>query len=234
MPTEPKTIEVVTSDSEHWYPSPKKKGIWWPSVTTINAVYPKGVGFNKYLTEQSSWESSQEVLEEAGKRGTLVHSGTELLEKGVTLRQDMYKIDEWQRLVGFVNWHNEYKPKALATEFRVVSDKYKTGGTVDRIYQIGDQTIILDVKTGKRMYANYWLQVAAYEKLVAETHKFPPINSLAILRLTPLRKTYYEYIVIDDWKDHWKAFEACQEIWRHENGKTAGPKILTLPVELKL
>ena len=228
------TIEIITSDSEHWYPSLKKKGVWYPSVTTINAVFPKGVGFNKYLTAQTSWESSQESLEEAGKRGTAVHLGTQALEEGQTLKQETYPVDQWQMLIGFVNWYKEYSPKTLAIEFKVVSDKYKTGGTVDRIYQIGDQVIILDVKTSKKIWSNYWLQVAAYEKLVTETKKFPKISHLAILRLTPLRKTYYEYVLIDDWKEPWKAFQACQDIWRYENGKDTGPKILTLPKELKL
>ena len=229
-----KTIEIITESSQHWYPSPKKKGIFYPSVTTINSVYPKGIGFNKYLTEQKSWESSQEILEEAGQRGSNVHFGAELLEQGQILHQESYKIDEWQRLVGFVNWFTEFKPELLATEYKVVSDKYKTGGTIDRIYRIDNQVILLDLKTGKRMYPNYWLQVAAYEKLIAEKKVFPKVDAVAILRLTPLRKEYYEYVILDNWEDAWEAFRSCQTIWKYENGKDAKPKVLTLPTELKL
>ena len=234
MKPKSQTIEVITSDSEHWYPSSKKKNVFYPSITTINAVYPKGIGFNKYLTEQASWESAQETLEEAGRRGTNVHFGTELLEQGQILHQESYKINEWQRLIGFVNWYNANKPELIKSEYKVVSDKYKTGGTIDRIYKIGEQYTILDIKTGKKVYKNYWLQVAAYEKLISETKKFPKIDFLSILRLTPLRKEYYEYVVLDNWVENWEAFKACRVIWNLENGKDAKPKILTLSKTLKL
>lgn len=227
-------IEIVTSESEHWYPSPKKKNVWYPSITTINAVYPKGMGFNKYLTEQVSWQSAEESLKEAGRRGTNIHIGTELLEQGQTLLKDSYNLDEWQRLVGFVNWHNSFKPELLTSEYKVVSDKYKTGGTIDRIYKIDGYTTLLDIKTGKRIYNNYWVQGAAYEKLIAEKKVFPPIDRIGILRLTPLRKICYEYVVCDNWKEYWQAFQSCYKIWRLENGKDAKPKTVELPQELKL
>src|SRR3990167_10384519 len=126
--------EMVTSESEHWYSSPTRPDVWYPSVTTILSVFPKGVGFNKYLTAQTSWESSQEALKKAGQRGTNVHQATELLDRGFTLSREGYSLEEWQMLIGFVNWYKIYKPKLLFMEKRVVSDNIGTGGTIDRIY----------------------------------------------------------------------------------------------------
>lgn len=228
------TIEVITENSLHWYPSKKKKGVYWPSITSILSIYPKGIGFNRYLTEQSSWQSAQEQLEEAGARGTAVHRATEMLEQGLTLKQESYPVDQWQMLMGFVNWYNEYSPKIIASELKLVSDKLKTGGTIDRIYEIGGKNILLDIKTSKKIYNNYWVQVAAYEKLLLENKSFPKIDGLSILRLTPLRKCCYEYIVIESWKELWELFQSCQRIWQYENGKDSGPKIISLPKELKL
>ncbi|WP_230677635.1 hypothetical protein, partial [Streptococcus pneumoniae] len=75
---------------------------FYPSVTTILSVFPKSVGFNKYLTAQTNWESSQEILKAAGQRGTNVHKATERLESMETLVRPDFSVQEWQMLEGFV------------------------------------------------------------------------------------------------------------------------------------
>jgi CRISPR/Cas system-associated exonuclease Cas4 (RecB family) len=227
-------IEVVTSESEHWYPSPRKAGEYYPSVTTVLSVYPKGVGFNKYLAAQSSWESSQQILQDAGKRGTRVHQATQFLEEGSELLRDSYSLDEWEMLMGFVSWYQGAKPETIAVEYPLVSDKLKTGGTIDRVYMIDGKRTILDIKTSGAIYGNYWVQAATYAEMYEQATK-TKVDQTAILRLTDRKKSRYEYKTMDrdEWKKEFKVFKAIQDIWNHLN-PNAGPKILEIPLTLSL
>src|SRR4051812_10168521 len=99
--------------NEHWYESPTKKGVYYPSVTYVNQM-PKGVHFDKYMADQESYEDSQRLLKEAGERGTRVHQASELLEKGQSIAyNDAHGLtdEEYKLLEGFVSWHNETKPE---------------------------------------------------------------------------------------------------------------------------
>lgn len=227
--------EFITADSEHWYPSPKKPDVWYPSVTTILSVFPKGVGFNKYLTQQSSWESAEENLKEAGKRGTNVHKGSEMLELGETLQRGIYTVQEWQMLMGFVAWHDLYKPELHKMEYGLVSDKHKTGGTIDRVYTINGFKTVFDLKTSGSIHDNYWCQVAMYAQMYEEKHKGEIIDQTAILRVTDRKKSLFEFQTKtrDEWKEDLKIFKAVQEVWTYLN-PNAQPKILELPEVLKL
>ena len=226
-------IEFITDENSHWYKSLRKKDVYYPSVTTILSVFPKNVGFNKYLTAQVSWESSQEILKAAGRRGQNVHRGTERLEEGETLYRENFTLEEWMMLIGFVTWWKEYQPKLIKKEYSVVSDKLKTGGTIDRIYEIRGQNVLLDIKTSSSIYENYWIQTAAYVKLLGK--KDPKIDLTAILRLAPRKKCGYEYCVRDQeqFEEDYKIFEATKKTWDYLN-PDAKPKLLEVPATLCL
>ena len=228
------SVEFLTSDSQHWYKSPTLD-IYYPSATTILSVFPKGVGFNKYLTAQTSWESSQESLKEAGKRGTNVHKGSEILEMGGTLQRGIYTVQEWQMLIGFVAWHQKHKPTLEHIEEGLVSDKLKTGGTPDRVYKIDGVRVLWDLKTSGAIYDNYWAQVAIYAELYEEKHKGKKVDNVAILRVTDRKKSGYEYVTRTrkEWKQDLKIFKATQMLWNYTNPK-AQPKLLELPDQLSL
>ena len=225
--------EMVTANDEHWYPSPKSKDLYYPSVTTILSIFPKGVGFSMYLAGQASWESSQANLKQAGERGKKIHTATELLEKGETLERTYYTLEEWEMLMGFVAWHREYKPELVDMEYQMVSDKYKTGGTLDRVYRINGILELLDIKTSGSIYDSYWLQVAAYAKMY-EAKKKLKIDRVSILRLTDRRKSRYEYVVQSEWKPYFDMFLNQQETWNFLNPNAKGPKVIEVPETLSI
>lgn len=239
-----KTKQIVTDSSEHWYPSLKKKGVYYPSVTTLLSVFPKGVGFNMYLTAQSSWEASQEALSVAANRGTRIHKACDRLEDGEELHIDEFPQEEWLRIWGFVKWKEEYKPELIYKEIGMVSDKYKTGGTIDRVYKIDGRMVLLDIKTGKSNYDNYFAQTSAYATLLGDPKtmfydksvKHVAIQDTSILRLHHVLKNFYNYSIRDkeEWKNDFKSFRSCQNIWNYLNPDKKSPKILEVPESLKL
>lgn len=234
---------MVTDSSEHWYPSLRKKGVYYPSITTLLSVFPKGIGFNMYLTAQTSWEASQKTLEEAAQRGTRVHNACDRLENGEELKIEEFPQEEWLRIWGFVKWIESYKPKLIYKELGMVSDKFKTGGRIDRVYEIDGKIIVLDIKTGKSNYDNYYAQTSAYATLLGdpktmfyEKAESVQVDDTAILRLSHLSKNGYQYSIRgkEEWKNDFKSFKNCQEIWNYLNPDKKGPKILELPSTLKL
>jgi hypothetical protein len=230
-----KKTEFVTSENEHWYPSKTKANVWYPSVTTIiGDSFPKGIGFQKYLANQESYESSQDILKAAGKRGTNVHEATEVLERGHILYRDNFTLEEWTMLQGFVAWHKKYNPRPIHIERGWVSDQLETGGTIDRVYDIQGDIVVLDIKTSSAVHQNYFCQVAVYDRLLTE-HTTLVADYTAILRLAPKKKDGYEYVLRDrdEIEEDFAVFQSVQKIWKYRNPK-AKPKIIEVPTTLSL
>ena len=227
--------EKIEIEGFRWYPSSRKREVWYPSVTSILEYFPKGKRFEMYLANQESYESSQTILKAAGQRGTNVHKGTELLESGIVLLRENYSLEEWQHLEGFVNWWKKYRPEKIAIEKSLVSDKLKTGGTVDRIYRIGEEIVLLDIKTSSAIHDNYWSQTATYAKLWEEKYPECPITNTAILRTAPRRKDGYEFAIHtrNEIEEDFKIFKSVQLLWNYLN-PNAKPKIIEVPETLSL
>jgi hypothetical protein len=225
----------TTIGDEHWYPSKAIEDKWYPSVTTILKAYPKGVGFERYLANQESYEASQVILKAAGSRGTNVHDATELLEAGQTLLRTNYTDEEWKMLIGFTNFHKDMNPEIIMSEQSIVSDNFMTGGTIDRVYKIDGEYVLLDFKTSKAIHKNYWLQVSIYFQLFMESRHLLGLEHItptktAILRLAPGKKAGYEYVThdIDELMEDYMAFSSLYSVWRYDN-PDAKPKFDTLP-----
>lgn len=235
---EPLTLKLLPKD-QHWYESPKHPGLYYPSVTMITGYLPKGQFFEKYLTEQGSYEESKRVLQEAAERGTRCHQASEILDKGGIIPYEASGLsdEEYQLMSYYVDWHKKFTPEIIHVELRLISDKHKLGGTADRIYRINGELTLLDLKTSRTaIYDSHWIQVAAYADMYEWLHK-EKIANVAILRLTDRRKEGYEYVIRDriEWQKDLKQFKKTYDTMRYLQGdKKLEPKIISVPSELKL
>lgn len=232
-------LKLLPTDS-HWYESPKHPGVYYPSVTMVTSYLPKGRYFEKYLADQESYEESARLLKEAGERGTRIHQATELLDRGEGIPYGSLSLtDEEYNLLahGYVGWHTEYKPEIKHIELKLVSDKHKLGGTLDRIYIIDGKVTLLDIKSSKSaIFDSHWIQIAAYADMYETLHK-EKIEQVAILRLTERRKDGYEYVVRSrkEWLEDYKQFKKTYDTMMYLNGgKLLTPKIIEVPEILKL
>lgn len=237
--TESKILKLLPT-TEHWYESPTKPGVFYPSVTYVTAYLPKGKYFDEYLANQESYEESQRVLKEAGERGTRVHKASEALDRGEDVRYGgIYNLtdEEYQLLKFYVDWHKEYQPEIIHVELPLISDKHQLGGTCDRIYRIDGKLTLFDLKTSKSsIFDSHWLQVAAYADMY-ETLFQEKIDEVAILRLTSRRKNGYEYVTRPkkEWKKDLKQFKITYETMIYKSdGKMIQPKIIEVPDVLTL
>lgn len=208
-------------------------GELYPSVTTILEAYPKGPAFFEWLKRVG--EQADEIRDEFGKRGSVVHNLTEQYDKGfeVTLMGDngtpQYTSVWWSMFERYIDFSNRFQPEILGIELNYASDKLKFGGTLDRIIRLNGKLILIDIKTSNYLHNHFWLQMAAYMKLFEEKNPGQKIDEIAILWLnaktrTEGKKGDYQGI---GWQlkfseksieEYWDLFQATHKLWSIEFG----------------
>lgn len=95
----------------------------------------------------------------AALHGNKVHAIAEKLAAG----QQVDISDEQLGTVdGYLKWLDEWRPEILGTEVSVASRRWRYAGTTDILANLDGFTAIVDIKTGRRVYKESALQIAAY------------------------------------------------------------------------
>ena len=160
-----------------------------PGVTTVTAL----LGTNKAVLIK--WANnlglqgidSSKYRDEAADIGTLAHAMVTDKLAGKETNTDEYskvQIDKAENAaLSFWNWYNNHSVKVHAVEKQMVSEQYQYGGTCDIYATVDGKEEIIDLKTGKGIYSEYFIQVSAYRHLLEEDgHKIDQIRILNIPR----------------------------------------------------
>lgn len=223
-------VTLLEQNDSHWYTSPKLKGKYLPSVSTILGTLKDGLEF------VSAWD-----LKKAQERGIKLHKATEDLEHGITLDRNFYDDKEWLMLLGFARWYNEVNPRPLLIEGAFASKKLGYGGTIDRIYLIDGLITVLDLKTTSVIYDKHFMQVAAYAEGAIKSGIVKHVHQTAILRLSDKTKIGYQY-ERRSWGPHgsdpsgFNDFKAFQNLFRTYSylNPDKQPTVLDLPETISL
>ena len=198
-------------------------------VKSVTTIINAQLGWNKQVL--LGWtrkhclngDDSLKILTNAGKTGTLAHKMIESFIEGKSVVLDKYtptQISEAKTAYyGYWDWQKGKKWQICDTEMKMVSEKYKFGGTVDCIYKEGGKYYILDFKTSNSCHDEYIVQLAAYRQLYEE-NSGNKITSGIILKLSKDKKEYKEYKITKkdlDWG--WKVFTNCLNL---QELKTSG------------
>jgi hypothetical protein len=144
-------------------------GGYVPSVTTILEAFPKDAAYFKWIKEVGS--DADAIRDEAGRRGSVVHQLTEEYDAGQEVSfigQDApkFKMLEWAMFERYVDFTETHKPEIVMMEQNFASPELGYAGTIDRIIKLNDKKILMDIKTSNNLHHSYWLQLAAYFKLL--------------------------------------------------------------------
>jgi hypothetical protein len=166
-------------------------GGYVPSVTTILEAYPKDAAYFKWIKDVGS--DADAIRDEAGRRGSVVHNLTELYDAGEEVTfighdAPKYKMIEWAMFERYVDFSVTHNPSHEIIEGNYISNRLGYAGTIDRVCDIYGKKTLLDIKTSNSVYPSYWLQLAAYERLLWDSHKID-IDQVAILWLNAKTRT---------------------------------------------
>jgi len=216
-----------------------------PSVTTILEAYPKGAAYFNWLKENG--KDADEIRDEAGRRGSIVHKLTEDYDAGkeVRLVNDNgsidYKLTEWAMFERYVEFRSRFDLKIEAIELNIISKELGFAGTIDRVCYLNGEKYIIDIKTSNAIYPSYWLQLAAYRALLL--HVGVKVDNVAILWLNAKTRTEgkkddiqgvgWQMITKRFSADDYELFMATQKLWQAEN-KIIKPKNLSYAISHRL
>ena len=217
-----------------------------PSVTTILEAYPKGAAYFNWLKENG--KDADEIRDEAGRRGSVVHKLTELYDAGeeVCLVNNNglieYKLNEWAMFERYVEFRSRFQFVTDCIELNIISKDLGYAGTIDRVITMDGEKILLDIKTSNAIYPSYWLQLAAYRSLLMNTVG-KKVDKVAILWLNAKTRTEgkkgdiqgigWQMITKNDTTNDIDLFNATHQLWMAENA-TSKPKQLTYQISHKL
>jgi len=111
----------------------------------------------------------------------------------------------------FLKWVEEAKPKFLASEKVVYSEKWWFAGCLDFLCEIDGKKFLGDIKTGSGIYPEMFWQTAGYQ-IALEEHEDIKIDGHIIVNPTKNGKLNVEKHF--DWETSQKGFLAALEIYK--------------------
>jgi hypothetical protein len=187
-----------------------------PGVTTICGLLEKP--FLKVWANNIGLQGikMREYVDDKAQIGTLAHQMVQdYLEGNKTDLTDYTKeqIDKAENaLISFYEWEKEQNIEIIEMETHLVSDEMLIGGTIDCLCRLNGKMTLLDFKTGKAIYQDYYMQVSAYKALLEEQGK--DIEQVAILRIGRDETEGFDFIAVDDTNRYFETFLHLNEIYK--------------------
>ena len=148
-----------------------------------------------------------------------------------------YRMNEWSMFERYVEFRSSHEIDIVHNELNLVSSAFKMGGTIDRVMQVNGKLLLVDIKTSNAIHPHYWLQLAAYDRLLKAKLDLS-VDGIAVLWLNAKTRTnggvgdiqgkgWQLVIEKDKFKieQFWRRFQACQDLWLAEN-ESMKPKAL--------
>ena len=184
-------IELIETSEGHFYKT--SIGVI-PSVTTIISTVVRNPALEAWKERTPNWK---EISTVAADIGTLTHKAIDMYLKedstnfieafkrgGERIEKPFLAFSEWKSNTGF-----EYVDSEIGTWC-----ERGYAGTIDLVGNIDDRLYLIDLKTSRRVYPDYLLQISAY-RLAYEKRSGQKIEGLAILRLDKTNSVY-------EWKEY--------------------------------
>jgi ATP-dependent exoDNAse (exonuclease V) beta subunit len=162
--------QITLPDSRYY----RRNGNFYPSVTFVLQIYPKGKQFENWLKQVGF--ASEHIVKKASEDGTQVHEMAESYLNGEELNflnkqgHPAYNPEIWIMFLRFVEFWETHKPTLIETEVHLFSDELQVAGTCDLIVEIEGELWLLDIKTSNQVYSTYELQTAVYTQCYKECY----------------------------------------------------------------
>ena len=242
-------LAVTQPDGSRKYVHPRT-GEVAPSVTTILKVLDKPAlqFWSARVAADHAWDNREQLAlfserdfkvaikdahkteaDEAAGLGTLIHSLCEERWDRDDPAEIPKQADSFMKQ--FTLFRARFQPKLLLREATFWNSTANYAGTADAVVMIGKECWLLDIKTGKGIYPEHGLQLAAlgYSEFQIEPDgsqfEMPPITKYALLHLRPRS---YKLVEVLHPAKCFAAFLACRELWQWQ--QYIAPEVLGAPL----
>lgn len=206
------------------------KGLPYVSVTTVLKVLDKpsllywsnreiyrAMMVNPGLGEEEAMQAPYKTSDKAKTRGTTVHSLVENFKVG---KDYLDNVDDFFKpyAKAFSNFVKDHQLEVVENERSVVSKKHGFAGTLDMLAHIGPEKklYLLDIKTGKDIYVEAFLQLSAYREALREIGVEVEGTGVILLKTGPNGKPTGTY-KFEQGDECFDVFKACLTIWKWKN-----------------
>jgi hypothetical protein len=177
-----------------------------PSVTAI--LMAAGIGHTD--TTDEGFEINEDVMERARDRGTDAHFACQLLDEG-DLDWDSLDEEIEPYVAGYERWKDQigFVPDMIEAPLYNAADDYC--GIVDRAGWIGDERVVVDIKTGSGGLKPWHpIQTVAYAACIPTRGIWPT----RIVLCLKAKKGYTEYRFSPQTAERdYEFFKAARAIW---------------------
>lgn len=201
--SDPHLFRFVDRDGNwtHYWQDELKRFL--PAVNHVTkTAFNKGVGFHSWLLSRSK-EEAERILATTGEEGARTHDAIRDLLAGVRVDEEKkywnetekrFQIltgDEWDNLVSWAAWVEQFEPRTIAAEFSVYcSEKgQEQAGTLDWLgtinYAGSRLVVLLDWKTGSKIHFEHGINNEFYAQGLIETIEKRPYLIRDMLGLDP-------------------------------------------------
>lgn len=157
---------------------------------------------------------------EASAIGDLVHGWIDhYIKNGTAPAQEEIQAASatasrmWRQFLAFEQY---YKPQWLDSEFTVWSDKYGYAGTADWAALINSRLTLGDTKTGKSLYTDMGMQLAALasaDYILEPDGTKRPLPAFERFGLLHVRPTFSRLVPVDNIKECFRQFLALKVVF---------------------
>jgi hypothetical protein len=207
-------------------------GLPYVSVTTVLKVLDKpslmywakrevyrACLVNPSISEDDAIRAPEVTSAKACSRGTTVHSLVENYKKG---EDYLNNVDEFFKpyAKAFDNFVREHQVEVIENERSVVSTKYGYAGTLDLLARIGPEkkVYLLDIKTGKDVYPEAFIQLSAYKQALHEAGVEVDAMAVVLLKTGPNGNPTGTY-KFEQGEPCLKVFLAAMKIWKWKSAE---------------
>lgn len=144
-------------------------------VTTALGIMNKPALLAWAWAEGKAGRDFRKVKDQAADIGTLAHFLCECHLKGIEADTSEFSPADLSKaenaVIKFMTWWDKEGFTLVASESQLISEQLEYGGTLDIVAKDKEGVLhLIDIKTSKAIYEEYWFQVAAYRKLWNENN----------------------------------------------------------------
>lgn len=191
-----------------------------PGITTVLSV------LNKPALLEWAWKLGMEgldykkVRDNAADVGQIAHFMVECWLKGDEADLSQFSAEDRLKADGcfvkFKDWWNEHGFTIMHSELEIVSEAMRCGGKLDIVALDKEGRVcLIDIKSSKAIYSEYWAQVAAYESLyeMSDIPENDDIDRRIIVRIGKGGPDDFEIQERNDLSKHLNLFLAALEVY---------------------